>query len=62
MPNELREQLYAGEQQHLERKRKRGDSLAGRIPPIQITNVLPGGSGMSTTTPRVLLKYLGSET
>lgn len=56
MPKHLQDQIYAEEQQHLERKRKREPSPAGRLPPIQITNVLPGAS---TTLPRSPIELAG---
>jgi hypothetical protein len=43
MPDTVRKQLYAKEQQDLERKRRHEPS-ASRLPPIQIINVLPGTS------------------
>lgn len=41
VPDDIREQLYAEEQQDVERKRKRRASSLANCPPINITNVLP---------------------
>ncbi|KAI0162831.1 hypothetical protein BJ166DRAFT_279643 [Pestalotiopsis sp. NC0098] len=59
MPDDLREQLYAEEQQYLEGKRKRDISPPGRLPPIQITNVMPGGSDAAAIMPRSPIEIPG---
>ena len=41
VPDDVREQLYAEEQQDAERQRKRTASTVAGLPPINITNVLP---------------------
>ncbi|TVY71304.1 hypothetical protein LSUE1_G004473 [Lachnellula suecica] len=41
VPEDIREQLYAEEQQWLERRQKTSSTSAGNFPPINITNVLP---------------------
>ena len=41
IPNEIRKQLYAEEQQNGERQRKRKATSQASYPPINITNVLP---------------------
>jgi hypothetical protein len=41
VPNDIRKQLYAEEQQDVEWKRKRRASSLADFPPINITNVLP---------------------
>jgi hypothetical protein len=51
---DIREHLYAKEQQDVERQRKRRASTVGGLPPINITNVLP--SQIQTTTEMVLSK------
>lgn len=56
VPKHLQDQIYAEEQQYSERKRKREASPASRLPPIQITNVLPG---VSTTLPRSPIELAG---
>lgn len=50
MPQEIRTQLYAEEQQHSNRKRKRQDSQshpAGHPPPIIINNYIPAHPGQA---------------
>jgi hypothetical protein len=42
VPEEVREQLYAEEQQGLERRQTAASTSAATFPPINITNVLPG--------------------
>lgn len=42
VPEDIRQQMYAEEQQQLERHRKKTDSVMSGHPPIHITNVLPG--------------------
>lgn len=42
VPEEVREQLYAEEQQGLERRQTAASKSAATFPPINITNVLPG--------------------
>jgi hypothetical protein len=42
VPEDIRQQVYAEEQQQLERHRKKTDSVMSGHPPIHITNVLPG--------------------
>jgi hypothetical protein len=42
VPEDIRQQLYAEEQQHIERQRKSTSSTSSGHPPIHITNVLPG--------------------
>jgi hypothetical protein len=44
VPEEIRQQLYAEEQQQLERHRKTTKNSMPSFPPINITNVLPGSS------------------
>ena len=44
LPEEVREQLYAEEQQGVERQRKRRAPSVASCPPINITNVLPAQS------------------
>jgi hypothetical protein len=44
VPEDIRQQVYAEEQQQLERHRKKTDSAMSGHPPIHITNVLPGPS------------------
>lgn len=49
VPEDIRRQLYAEEQQHVERQRRRTAASSGAVPPIQITNILPGQSSQSTS-------------
>ncbi|KAI9778682.1 MAG: hypothetical protein M1839_007913 [Geoglossum umbratile] len=44
VPEDIRQQLYAEEQQRLERQQKTTNVSSSNIPPINITNVLPGPS------------------
>ena len=48
VPNDIREQLYAEEQQDVERQRKRRASTIASLPPINITNVLPSQTPTSS--------------
>ncbi|KAL4405406.1 hypothetical protein CABS03_13588 [Colletotrichum abscissum] len=48
MPEDIRDQLYAEEQQHAERQRKTTSPSAGNYPPINITNVMPGSSPLAS--------------
>jgi hypothetical protein len=48
VPDDVREQLYAEEQQDAERQRKRIASMVAGLPPINITNVLPSQTTSST--------------
>ena len=41
VPEDIREQLYAEEQQWLERRQRATNTTTGTFPPINITNVLP---------------------
>jgi hypothetical protein len=51
VPDDIREQLYAKEQQDVERQRKRRAFSLADFPPINITNVLPSQtSTLSTET------------
>lgn len=50
MPDHIREQLYAEEQQDVERQRKRRASSLARCPPINITNVLSHQASTSYST------------
>jgi hypothetical protein len=51
VPNDIREQLYAKEQQDVERQRKRRASSLADFPHINITNILPSQtSTLSTET------------
>jgi hypothetical protein len=54
IPDDIREQLYAEEQQDVERQRKRRASTVAGLPPINITNVLP--PQIQTSTEMVLSK------
>lgn len=48
MPQDIRTQLYAEEQQYLDRKRKRRDSCShpgGHSPPVVINNYIPAHAG-----------------
>ncbi|KAL0933549.1 uncharacterized protein CTRU02_212512 [Colletotrichum truncatum] len=49
MPEDIRDQLYAEEQQHAERQRKTSASSSSNLPPINITNVLPASSPVAST-------------
>lgn len=49
LPDDIREQLYAEEQQDIERQRKRTASAVTGLPPIDITNVLPSQTSTSST-------------
>lgn len=42
VPNDVREELFAVEQQRLEREHKTSAASASKVPSIQITNVMPG--------------------
>ncbi|GKT52041.1 LOW QUALITY PROTEIN: uncharacterized protein ColSpa_12222 [Colletotrichum spaethianum] len=48
MPDDIRDQLYAEEQQHAERQRKTNAPSTGNYPPINITNVLPASSPLAS--------------
>jgi hypothetical protein len=47
VPNHIREQLYAEDQQRLQRRQKESAPLGASCPPINITNILPGQSPQS---------------
>ncbi|KAE8440413.1 hypothetical protein EG329_008014 [Mollisiaceae sp. DMI_Dod_QoI] len=47
VPEGIREQIYAEEQQRLERHQRAAPVTSSNIPPINITNVLPGPSSQS---------------
>jgi hypothetical protein len=47
VPEGIREQIYAEEQQRLERHQRAAHVPSSNIPPINITNVLPGPSSQS---------------
>ncbi|KAK2051832.1 hypothetical protein LY76DRAFT_468373, partial [Colletotrichum caudatum] len=48
LPDDIRDQLYAEEQQHAERQRKTNAPSTGNYPPINITNVMPGSSPVAS--------------
>jgi hypothetical protein len=45
IPGNIREELYAEEQQSLKRHQKASRMFASSLPPVNITNVLPTLSG-----------------
>jgi hypothetical protein len=49
IPDDIREQIYAEEQQDVERQRKRRASTIAGLPPINITNVLLSQTPTSST-------------
>ena len=51
VPESIRQQLYAEEQQWVERRQKQTGTSAPNFPPINITNVLPPQSSQSSTGP-----------
>jgi hypothetical protein len=52
VPDDVRQELYAVEQQRLERQQQPGNQASKSMPPIHITNVMPGRT--STGTPDTL--------
>jgi hypothetical protein len=42
VPEDIRQQVYAEEQQQLERQHERTNSVMSGHPPFHITNILPG--------------------
>jgi hypothetical protein len=58
MPEEIREHLYAEEQQDGERQRKRRATFQASCPPINITNVFELRSVVATTWKKGILKRL----
>ena len=55
VPDDIREQLYAEEQQDVERQQKRRALTVAGLPPINITNVLP------SQTPTSLIEIVPSK-
>src|SRR5215469_3149864 len=53
VPEDIRQQIYAEDQQRLERHQKTTNIPSSNLPPINITNVLPGPShqAFASTTP-----------
>lgn len=47
VPDEVRQELYAVEQQRLEREQKSSQASVSKLPSIQITNVIPGNNTSS---------------
>jgi hypothetical protein len=47
VPEDIRQQIYAEEQQRLERYQRVTNVSSSHMPPINITNVLPGPSSQS---------------
>lgn len=52
VPPDVRDQLYAEDQQGSGRRRKRATSCSSEMPPIKITNVLPAQSASPDLVPR----------
>ncbi|KAH8585867.1 hypothetical protein B0O99DRAFT_646037 [Bisporella sp. PMI_857] len=48
IPEDFREELYAEKQQSLEKHQKASRTSASSIPPVYITNVLPGPSSQTS--------------
>lgn len=54
VPEDVRQELYALEQQRLERRSRSAKAQAGRVPPIHITNVLPHAGPTISEPPETL--------
>ena len=49
VPDDVRQELYAVEQQRLERQQQPGNQASKSMPPIHITNVMPGRTSTGTS-------------
>jgi hypothetical protein len=62
VPEDIRQQIYAEEQQRLERHQKVTNIPSSNLPPINITNVLPGSSHQAFMSPAPMADQISEPT